>query len=305
MKTSCPVCNSNKINFLFINKDRMFKKDGTFHINNCNNCKLIFIAEEIQEDVLRNYYPINYYTKSPEINTSGKILKLISLYSRNSNKNLLFFINRILKSLGKIPLIIPTGQSKYLDYGCGNGELLDRMKILGWNTFAYDFDDDIKKNIEKKHTFINPKKNWSNYFDLITATDVIEHLPNLKDDIYIISEMLAHNGLLILSTPTKSIFFKIFKKYWYPLDTPRHLYIFNKNNLKRLLNEYNLDIVKIEKINFFSYLLDSLQNISNKNHKLLSFLKKTRILFLLNFIIYGILGITKIGETLIIYARKK
>lgn len=78
---------------------------------------------------------------------------------------------------------------KILDYGCGAGNNLQMLSSFG-EVYAYDSNNEITK-----------------FFDLIIATDVIEHIQDDSRAINILSYLLKKDGKLILTVPAYNFLF--------------------------------------------------------------------------------------------------
>ncbi|HIH39521.1 TPA: class I SAM-dependent methyltransferase [Candidatus Woesearchaeota archaeon] len=98
---------------------------------------------------------------------------------------------------------------KILDLGSGKGGLIKQLYDAGLNVTASDMDTEqfkvpnvtcLKIDLNKK--FIVPGK-----YDLITCTEVIEHVENPKKLLVDVYNLLEKNGILILSTPNNQNWF--------------------------------------------------------------------------------------------------
>lgn len=86
-----------------------------------------------------------------------------------------------------------------------------------------------------------------NFFDVICAWDVIEHIPNIEDYIKESYRILKPGGKLILTTPnSRSISFKIFKEKWIDIIPPEHLVLYSKKSLSILFNKCGFNKVDIQ-----------------------------------------------------------
>lgn len=167
----------------------------------------------------------------------------------NQNKNHWWFEGRklILSSILKKYI----NKKKFiLDYGCGVGINLGMLSKFG-KVFYYDKSRIAINYVKKKYSNINffvNVKNLNKYkkkFDLIVATDVIEHIKNDKKEIVKISHLLNKNGYILITVPafqslysSKDISLKHFRRY-------------NKENLRNLLNKYFYEI----KFTYFNFIL--------------------------------------------------
>ncbi len=163
-------------------------------------------------------------------------------------------------------------KGKLLDVGCGTGDFLFAAKNNGWDITG------IEPN-EKARTIANVKNNNSvldntelnklkeNSFDVITLWHVLEHLPNLENDIQIFKKLLKPNGTLIIAVPNyKSFDANYYKEFWAAYDVPRHLWHFSQNSIKSLFNHFNLNITKTLPMKFDAFYV-SLLSEKYKNGK--------------------------------------
>ena len=97
-------------------------------------------------------------------------------------------------------------KKKILDYGCGVGINLGMLSKFG-KVFYYDNSrlaiNYVRKNYPNKKFFININKlyKYKKKFDLIVATDVIEHIKNDKKEIIKISDLLKKDGYILITVP--------------------------------------------------------------------------------------------------------
>lgn len=101
---------------------------------------------------------------------------------------------------------------KILDYGCGAGNNLQMLSSFG-EVYAYDNNNEITKILKNffcnnnKIIFIKSINKYKNFFDLIIATDVIEHIQDDSRAIKILSYLLKKKGKLILTVPAYNFLF--------------------------------------------------------------------------------------------------
>lgn len=96
---------------------------------------------------------------------------------------------------------------KFIDLGCKDGYLLDKVKSLGYSVHGCDISENIVKVLSKQGFNVQkvdlqkilPYENDS--FDVITCLQVIEHLTNPEHLLTEIYRILKPGGVLILSTP--------------------------------------------------------------------------------------------------------
>ncbi len=141
---------------------------------------------------------------------------------------------------------------KILDAGCGNGGFVLWLQNIGYkNVFGVDISEEqieMAKKIEAKNIIqgdvLNYLENKENYFDIIFARDLIEHLN--KDEILrfleIIHKSLKKGGSFIIQAPNAEGPFG--SRYRYADFT--HEIAFTKSSLSQIFRATNFS-----KINFY------------------------------------------------------
>lgn len=250
----CFVCKKNKFAFQYYSKDRMLGIPGSFSIKRCNNCSSIFLDPQPDESELKKYYPSKKYYSYNKNNAKGffGILKEYLIEHYYLPNFLSKFISTFIQNVPAMPSYGKKG--KILDVGCGAGETLALLKKLGWEAYGIDMDHGAIKNAKKKGlenvmlgTYKDLKKYKDNYFDVIRLYHVIEHIDNPSLCFSLLAKKIKKSGEIIIGTPNvDSLASKIFRSYWYNLDTPRHLVLFSPTTLKTLVRNEGFIAEKIE-----------------------------------------------------------
>lgn len=151
---------------------------------------------------------------------------------------------------------------KMLDIGCGTGNLLSQVKKIKTDIVLYgadytDFSNLASKGIIFKQVDCN--ENFSELFDtfdLITTSEVIEHLENGRHFLRQLEKMLTPKGRIIITTPNPesltSIISFIVKGYhsaFGPKEYPAHINSYTFYELSNIIKEtQSLKISNIEYI---------------------------------------------------------
>jgi 2-polyprenyl-3-methyl-5-hydroxy-6-metoxy-1,4-benzoquinol methylase len=82
-------------------------------------------------------------------------------------------------------------------------------------------------------------------YDVVTLWHVLEHIDRPDLALARIHTALTAEGLIVIATPnTRSLACRIGREFWYHLDAPRHLRLFNENNLVKLLEQTGFEVVR-------------------------------------------------------------
>lgn len=256
MFTRCNLCGGQRRKLLFKNFDRLHKFPGIFDVAQCCKCGLVCLYPGPED--IRSYYPDDYAPHSlpkvvfPETLTR-RLLNYQIYYKEDKN-----FIDSFRAFLfEKIYSPIPIGYlGKVLDIGCGSGIYLFNLKKLGWDVYGLDSSQKAvsfaRDRLKLKNIFsgtLDDKKYPTHFFDVVCLSHVIEHLPNPRQTLVEIRRIIRPGGLLLITTPNFGSFgARVFREYWYPLDTPRHLFLFSKSSLEKMIEA--VGGFEIEKVSY-------------------------------------------------------
>tara|TARA_R110000796_G_scaffold183498_2_gene300066 strand:+ start:168876 stop:169700 length:825 start_codon:yes stop_codon:yes gene_type:complete len=145
---------------------------------------------------------------------------------------------------------------KLLDFGAGTGDFLAVAQKAGWIVSGVEPNDNAKEKAFQKGLILKDSLEDLNNekYDVITLWHVLEHLPNLNDQITRLCNLLSENGILIIAVPNfKSYDALYYKKHWAAFDVPRHLWHFSKSSIKKIFLKQGMTILKIYPMLFDAY----------------------------------------------------
>lgn len=182
----------------------------------------------------------------------------------DTKRNLLekaYHIVRTISLKRKIKLInsFKSGDRKLLDIGCGTGDFLQIAKENDWQVFGIEPNEKarvIANNKTNNAVFITEKlmQFQKHSFDVITLWHVLEHLPNLQDQIKILKDLLKEKGTLIIAVPNhESYDAKYYNNFWAAYDVPRHLWHFNQSSISKVFATKNMEVIKKLPMKFDAY----------------------------------------------------
>lgn len=202
----------------------------------CPNCKLEFIYNQPTFDEIKKIYSNEYYKSwGMEEGENNEV----SIIKRSTFKNML---KKILpyKKEGNI-----------LDIGTASGFLLEEAKKLGFEPYGVELSE-YSSSIAKKKFGDNRIYNGTleaspfkeNFFDLITMTDLLEHIKNPIEILKYCHNLLRYTGGYIMITvpDTTSFTHNLMKSKWtqYKLE---HLFYFNRKNMEIIAKNTGFEII--------------------------------------------------------------
>lgn len=262
---TCFVCNSvGKSKYLNLD-DRNFGTSKGWNIVECSNstCGLMWLNPMPTVEEIGKAYE-SYYTHSEAKKSLTELSFLEKPYlavAHNYFPSLSFFK----KLPGYLAYLLPVNRNnldykvlyldavpkgRVLDFGCGNGTLLDNLKATGWECYGLDVDAKAIAFCREKGLNANvgdiPSQNYPDeFFDAITINHVIEHVHEVDALLKSCYPKLKKGGKLVIATPnTKNWQRGLYKENWFPLDPPRHLHLFNPGNLETVVKRNQFDVIE-------------------------------------------------------------
>jgi len=148
-----------------------------------------------------------------------------------------------------------------LDVGAGTGDFLLTAKRKDWNVQGVEPNEDAKLRAHEKGidlcasigTLTDTK------YDVITLWHVLEHIPNLNDEIKKLVALLNEKGTLVVAVPNfKSYDAQHYKNFWAAYDVPRHLWHFSKEAIEKLFSAHGMKVINIKPMVFDSFYVSML-----------------------------------------------
>lgn len=312
---NCIVCDKPAEVFYGELCDRLHPEiSGTYTLKRCSECGLMFVDPQPSGKELNIHYPETYhvYTRDKS-KLSPKKLLIISLVAKEyfgygrSKGYLKVFLFPFYFKLSHLPSYVKNG--KLLDIGCGVGNRLPLFGALGWKIEGLEMDQKAAETAQhmgyKIHiSTLEDADLPKDYFDVVYLNNVFEHFRNPVRAIQKISYILKNNGDLVLVIPNAdSLACRLFKKHWFALEVPRHLFTYNKENLARLLKQQGFKISSIIYTNTFGSFASSLAYTLKKHVNTFSYFEKP--LWILNLFLDPLFDILGIGDWMTIRAVKE
>jgi 2-polyprenyl-3-methyl-5-hydroxy-6-metoxy-1,4-benzoquinol methylase len=223
----CPLCkNDTRKSFPVTIQEAGPKR--RLHAYSCLNCGLVFL-ENYQED--RNFMYDDNYTVWGKATESAEVIESKREAFRHQLASLKKFIN-------------PKGK-RLLDIGTGNGYLLDVAKEMGFDCYGLDVSEyscSIAKQRFPGRIFNGPmeKARYKAKFDVITMTDILEHIHDPHSFFQAVIKNLKPGGYVLVITPdTDSTTRVILGRNWFQYKY-EHVLCWNGKSIRQLMSDFGL-----------------------------------------------------------------
>lgn len=256
----CFLCNSASILHAERMTDRLFGSSGEWSIRCCKNpeCGFLWISPKPTPSVLAKAYE-SYYTHVEKKQES----LLRNLYQRFRRGYLSISygyqdadLTLLDKAGGYLLGCLAHRQAAFdasvmwldalpggnlLEIGCGDGERMVLLGSLGWRVQGLEPDQSAaeiasNKGLKVLACTLEETNFPSETFDAVLMSHVIEHLPDPLSAVRECFRILRPGGKLIMLTPnTDGLGHRWYGRDWFHLDPPRHLFLFNRAAMYRLL----------------------------------------------------------------------
>ena len=201
-------------------------------------------------------------TPQPSLENLGKYYESVDYISHTDSKRSLFekayhFVKTIaLKNKLNLINSLQLDKGSILDIGAGTGDFLSVAKNNGWHTIGVEPSEKAKAIAKKKGvSFVEHTSELGDHsFDVISMWHVLEHVPNLENQIKELKRLLKPSGTLLIAVPNfKSFDAKHYGKFWAAYDVPIHFWHFSKTAVKILFEKETMKLVKVLPMKFDSF----------------------------------------------------
>ena len=302
MKISNPIF-KELIKLKIINKSNLIKisnqtRDKKIPVYKDKKSKVIFL-EKYTTDT--KYYEAVKYNNNSRKNNKRTIANIKTLQGSIKTPTLDDDKRRVLQFQKLLR------NKKILDFGCGWGGFLSRLKNIKSAT-GVELRNECLTHIKKKLKKIfvtNSISNLNKKFDVITLFHILEHIPYQVETLRALKQKLSENGKIIIEVPSAQDFLLTFeslhnfKKFTFWSE---HLILHTENSLRKVLKSSGLKKIKIiyyQRYNFNNHLGWFVENRPGGHHFFKDMCDKTTNNNYINYLVKN-----KKTDTLIAIASK-
>jgi SAM-dependent methyltransferase len=234
----CLVCGKKNLQKELTCKDFVASGEN-FDLYRCADCTFLFTNPRPGIQEIGPYYQSDRYVShagnKKDFSFMYKVYDIVRDYS----------INKKLKLIKKYHR-----QGNLMDLGCGLGYFLDgTVKDKSFEATGVDISEEAITYVKNKfgyNVLHEPEldKLPAHHFDVITQWHVLEHVHLLNERMQQLQRLLKPNGTLFIAVPNSNSWdAKHYKSFWDGYDVPRHLYHFNQQSFKQLMEKHGFRVV--------------------------------------------------------------
>lgn len=213
--------------------------------------------------------------------------------------------------------------NRLLDLGCGAGNLLLAARKNGWDAQGLDVAPNAIQHVrelgfEVFHGELLDARLPSEHFDVITAAELLEHLPDPRAELKEIARLLRPGGLFWTTTPhARGLAARVLGLKWRCISPPEHLQLFSVQGLKSLMldvgfREIRLQTTGSNPIEIWNAARKKKAPVTTEQHydrvltgyQLNESLMKSRSRRALKNILNGVLNASRLGDSLKVFATR-
>jgi SAM-dependent methyltransferase len=237
----CLICGMSKCSRKYVIREHTYYS--------CSSCGILFLDDDSRDtEWVNKKYDEDYFHGNLKENMSG--------YMDYAKQSLpLRRYSRILLSLIMRHVTSDMPQS-LLDVGCAYGFFLDEARKLGMTVHGLDLSEAaiqwMKDNLNIKGTVGSSSNAPEGPYDIITSTEVIEHVSDPRSFLDDLHKRLCDNGILAVHTGAiDTPIARMFGKWWWYLNPPDHRIIFSRPALRSLIADSGFQILEHRLIPYY------------------------------------------------------
>jgi 2-polyprenyl-3-methyl-5-hydroxy-6-metoxy-1,4-benzoquinol methylase len=227
----CPICGQTHSQVVHHTTYPEHQYPGTFTLRRCDGCGLLFNSPRLGPDELANLYGKNYYFF--QRGDAREFDRIVGMYQRT------------------VALIeSQVAARRCIDIGCGRGYFPALLKELGWDASGIEISADAAQSAREKFgldIFTGTVEQYASSpgakrFPLVTAIDVIEHVPRPDEFVASAAKIVEAGGWLVIDTPNAAARNIEHKAVAWKGFNPFHIYLFTIENLTTLLKRHGMTV---------------------------------------------------------------
>lgn len=224
----------------------------------------MLVTQPVPEDLAAYYESADYIS-----HTDASQSFMDKLYQSVKRRNLKSKIQLIKNQIDNIESV--------LDFGAGTGDFLATAQSAGIEVAGIEPNRAARQRAKQKGIALheNLEALTKKSFDAITLWHVLEHVPNLDEQITQLKALLKDEGCMVIAVPNfKSFDAKHYGGYWAAYDVPRHLWHFSQSAISKIFDRHGMVVKEVKPMWFDAFYVSMLSEKykGNKWHLPMGFL---------------------------------
>ena len=238
----CPACSGSRLRLLEpISLYHSKHESRTGFATGCEDCGLLFVNPPPDPESLKAFYsPEGTWGSSHERRNEAlerRARRALAGYRKINQRRRARHV--LLEALDAVaPIFTPPTDARALDFGCGDGKLLNGLQEEGWQTYGIEPSSDVA--FLRHHRLEDLPAEPS--FDLVILHHVLEHVARPLDLLQRLAGAMRAGGALFISVPRLDTL-PHHGDFSYAINGRTHIVSFTEDCLRELLRRSGLEMV--------------------------------------------------------------
>jgi SAM-dependent methyltransferase len=228
VRVPCPLCGGHRT--------RHERVVHGFALERCAGCDFVFVSPQYPPEAILDDY-----------RERGNPDGLAAHYAHVTTPAVLAGYDRVLTEL---EAALP-GRGRLLDFGCGPGYFVERAARRGWRAEGVEVGEWAQRAASERGVTtvhvgrLAAQRFPDGCFDVVTANQVLEHLPAPREELAEIRRVLRPGGLLYVEVPNYRRISILVGRDRFELNYPMaHVNYFTPATLRRLAEACGFDVLR-------------------------------------------------------------
>ncbi len=243
----CAACLHDVVRAEHLVREAMFQTGENFVYLECARCRSLCLRE-IPVSLASYYDPAEYYslrTRQYAFDHPVFLRAPLQMFSRLLTR--FYLLTGVGKGVAWTRAARMRIDDRILDLGCGSGDKLARLRVLGFPNLL-GVDPYLAKATTRQGVQLLSQdySEVEGMFDWVVMNHSFEHIPDTDDALKSVLGVLAESGRLLIRTPVAgTLAWRTYGADWVQIDAPRHINIFTLEGLRSLLQRHGLEIERV------------------------------------------------------------